>query len=372
MQSVRAFTQDQLEELEIIQVCPREPWKALPFQTIFIDTNKDLAIQQVDQSALRDSEVAVFTDASEIDGHLGAAAVVLDDDNIVRQTKRIGIGSNKHWTIHAAELIAIYYGIWTAGEVQLGQGGQQKRVYTIFSDAKTALQAIENPSRRSGQHIVQAIIELACFLKEGLQIEINLRWIPSHAGIAGNEIADRMAKEATRQLRGHHFRRLAALQKDRSKAKIYRDWTKAWKITSKGQTLRRIDTATPSIHVRKLYDQLSRSRASLLAQLRTGHSWLNSFRKKIGRSNDDRCECGAQETIVHVFVDCPKLRELRTQLRQKIGNRFNSLSTMLGGKPHENGTVRAVKDWTISRAALDAVLDFAEQSGRFCSRATEE
>ena len=120
-------------------MCPREPWKALPFQTIFIDTNKDLAIQQVDQSALRDSEVAVFTDASEIDGHLGAAAVVLDDDNIVRQTKRIGIGSNKLWTIHAAELIAIYYGIWTAGEVQLGQGGQQKRVYTIFSDAKTAL-----------------------------------------------------------------------------------------------------------------------------------------------------------------------------------------------------------------------------------------
>ena len=42
---------------------------------------------------------------------------------------------------------------------------------------------------------------------------------------------------------------------------------------------------------------------------------------------------GAIETVVHVLVDCPKLREARQQLRTKVGYAFNSIATMLGGRP---------------------------------------
>jgi hypothetical protein len=106
----------------------------------------------------------------------------------------------------------------------------------------------------------------------------------------------------------------------------------------------------------------------VLAQLRTGHSWLRTFRKKIKKSEDDRCECGARETVVHVFVDCPKLREARQKLRQRIGSRFNSVSLMLGGKPNDFRHETSGK-WTISKKELNAVLDFAEETQRFINRA---
>jgi hypothetical protein len=37
------------------------------------------------------------------------------------------------------------------------------------------------------------------------------------------------------------------------------------------------------------------------------------------------------ETVAHVVVDCPRLREARQQLRNKVGDAFNSIASMLGG-----------------------------------------
>ncbi len=73
--------------------------------------------------------------------------------------------------------------------------------------------------------------------------------------------------------------------------------------------------------------------------------------------------------MVHVLVDCPKLRETRQQLRNKIGNAFNSIAGMLGGRPYDNQG--KAKGWTINNSVLDAVLDFAEESKRFTSRAPQ-
>jgi len=74
----------------------------------------------------------------------------------------------------------------------------------------------------------------------------------------------------------------------------------------------------------------------VLVQLGTGHSWLATHARINGFSEEDKCECGARETVVHVLVDYPKLRELRQQLRSKIGDAFNSIVGMLGGRPHGN------------------------------------
>lgn len=66
---------------------------------------------------------------------------------------------------------------------------------------------------------------------------------------------------------------------------------------------------------------------------------------------------GAHEEMV-----CPKLRELRAELRMKSGDAFRSLASLLGGPTKgEKG-----KPGTISRSkAVQAVLDFAELHSRF-------
>ena len=80
-----------------------------------------------------------------------------------------------------------------------------------------------------------------------------------------------------------------------------------------------------------MYGSLPRNRAYLLTQLRTGHSWLATHGKLHGFREDNKCECGAPETVVHVLIDCPKLKDLRHKLRKEIGPAFNNIQDMLGG-----------------------------------------
>ncbi|CRL26884.1 unnamed protein product [Penicillium camemberti] len=158
-----------------------------------------------------------------------------------------------------------------------------------------------------------------------------------------------------------------------------------WKSSTKGSHLRKIDNTLPAAHTRKLYGSQPRNRAYsaqhgptpssgcgpcwaeyLFTQLRTGHNWLSTYAKTFDFREDDQYVCGAQETVTHVLVDCPRLRELRRKLRREVGDAFNSVSSLLGGSTEG----KKGKPDTVSRAkTVNAVLDFAEASQRFRSRA---
>ena len=191
--------------------------------------------------------------------------------------------------------------------------------------------------------------------------------MPGHCENAGNDAADRLAKEAAQPGKTHPFRPLLTRENAFIHDKIHAQWAREWKSSTKGLHLRKIDDALPARYTRKLYGNLPRNRAYLLTQLRTGHNWLSSYRKKIGYSDDDRCECGAQETVAHVLMECPRLREPRIELRRQVEDALNSVSSLLGGSNEgEKG-----KPDTASRAkTVRAVLDFAEASQRFRSRAS--
>jgi hypothetical protein len=101
-------------------------------------------------------------------------------------------------------------------------------------------------------------------------------------------------------------------------------------------------------------------------QLRTGHSWLASHAKLHRFREDDKCECGARETVVHVLINCPRLSTLRQKLRKEVGEAFNNISLMLGGRDRQEPKKL---DSSAQRSAVNAVLDFAKASLRFQSRA---
>lgn len=93
---------------------------------------------------------------------------------------------------------------------------------------------------------------------------------------------------------------------------------------------------------------------------------VSTYAKSFRFRDDDRCVCGAQEIVTYVLEDCPNLRDIRRGLRREVGDAFGSVSSLLGGSTEgETG-----KPDTVSRAkTVKAVLDFAEASHRFWSRA---
>ena len=65
----------------------------------------------------------------------------------------------------------------------------------VLLDNTTAVKARRNDQEKSPQAAVEVFTRLA---RQAISVEI--RWIPAHAGIMGNEDADRLAKIALRNL----------------------------------------------------------------------------------------------------------------------------------------------------------------------------
>lgn len=159
---------------------------------------------------------------------------------------------------------------------------------------------------------------------------------------------------------------LLSMESARLRGNILNQWEQEWRSSNKGGHLRKIDSTLPATYTRRLYGNLPRNQVYLLTQLRTGHSWLSTYAKAFRFRDDDRCVCGAQETVTHVLVDCPDLRDIRRELRREVGDAFSSVSSLLGGSTEG----KRGKPDTVSRAkTVKAVLDFAEASQRFWSRA---
>src|SRR5207248_7622603 len=116
-----------------------------------------------------------------------------------------------------------------------------------------------------------------------------------------------------------------------------------------------------------------KSWSALLAQLRTGHSFLQDYQLRVRRQGDGGCACGeAKETVGHVLLACKLYTSLRRTLRSKIGGQASgSIKRMLGAPSwrfiRKNGKMQKVKNSPDVETVV-AVLGFAEQTGRFTLR----
>ena len=332
-EAMKTMDLGRLEALETINPSPLAPWAPPVFAEISIDTDREEASERA--AALLDTpDMVVYSDASATGGQTGAAAVMLDQNQNITRSRQISVGLTTHWSIHAAELIGIHQAIeMITDQVSGGQiaGHLQGQTITILSDSQSALQAIARPSNKSGQHIVHSILEATKSLTAH-NVRLRLQWVPGHSDNPGNDAADRMAKAAVGSDESHQFRHLASRQKKSNEDKIVTEWENAWKSSEKGGHLRQIDTMLPSPRTRRLYDSLPRNRAYLLTQLRTGHSWLATHAKRQRFRDDDKCQCGAKETVVHVLVDCPRLKTYDSNCGGRLGKHSTTYRPCLEGR----------------------------------------
>ena len=130
-------------------------------------------------------------------------------------------------------------------------------------------------------------------LKEATDKTIIIQWVPGHVGVDENEMADRVAKEATSL-----DQRDVPIELNLIKNKVKQIITSSW--VSKHTNWRKTKDDEKGI---------PRSVRIELARYRTGHSLLlKRYKNKVGLTADATCDdCQEEdETMEHNLLRCPR------------------------------------------------------------------
>ncbi|XP_036138478.1 uncharacterized protein LOC118644325 [Monomorium pharaonis] len=253
----------------------------------------------------RDGDVW-FTDGSRTSAGSGAG--------LYCQRDRAGIvvPLGEHATVFQAEVLAIM-----RCAQNLLESDRMGRRIRICSDSQAALKALEGPRINS-----RLVWDCKCILDElAEKNDVGLVWVPGHAGIKDNEMADLLAKEAaeTRLLGPEPAVGISFyLGRGRIRSWLRDQHLEYWKkeTESKCRQARVMLGECLSRDLARSIRSLGRGDARLARQLLTGHGDLNYHLHKLGHSDTPSCRlCGEEEeTSLHILGNCPALVGPRTRL----------------------------------------------------------
>ena len=197
------------------------------------------------------------------------------------------------------------------------------KVYIIFSDSKSCLQAINQYDPRNP--VIQEIRQLISQLTQS-EKEVVLCWLPSHIGIDGNEAADDAAKKALSRAPGPAaipYSDLLPICTEFAKKK----WQSRW-ISDKDNKLRAIE---PLVGKGQDYTGLTRRESTRLTRLRIGHSLLTHGHLMKGENRPEYQRCRVPLTIEHLMLTCQATKKSRDEHLRGTTS-MNSVFTSTGKK----------------------------------------
>ncbi|PPQ91505.1 hypothetical protein CVT25_013881 [Psilocybe cyanescens] len=230
---------------------------------------------------------------------VGASAVMYYAEcNKPAQTIQYQLGQDTEYSTDNAEAVGVTLGCWMLrNSSRLGPLSS-----SIYTDSKNVIKATTTRTPKSGSYLVEELNKIAAGLMGHEQIQYHgekftLRWIPAHKNITGNETADMEAQRAAageqlapQSLLLHYLRnRKLPISPKHLKScmqiSLNDEATRQWNTSHRKQSFANIDTGYPFNNFRKIQNTMTRTKANIYMQLRTGHIPLNSYLHHFGKSD---------------------------------------------------------------------------------------
>ena len=155
--------------------------------TASIADSVDEALENLEND---ESEVKVLTDSSGMEGKIGMAAILYQNGRM--KTKlQYQLGSQRHHTVYEGEGVGAVLGT----KLVSNEWGVRSAIFYIDNQVSIMATQLINPT--SGHHIFDTFNKNIDTLKKkhsGIRLEI--KRMPGHKGVEGNEQADVQAKKA--------------------------------------------------------------------------------------------------------------------------------------------------------------------------------
>jgi hypothetical protein len=318
-------------------------------------------------------QIKIYTHASGRKGKIGIGIVTMVGNQTNKSMSRT-IGRHEEINIYFAQIGAILEALVLTERIfETTPALKNAMEVVIYSSGQSALQSILKPYAQSGQAAIQEVIRhLTRHQQENTKITI--QWLPGSNEEKGAQLAKAAAAYATQDRWTINPPHWAKIQLKSTTWRMAREALQQTRIkqfnqSTGGKYTRTLDTALPGRHTQKLYDQLTRAQATTLAQLRTGHSPLNTFLHRIGSTTSDLCECAeGPETVEHFLFYCTRWEHLRVEMKTVLGHQYGNLSHALGGKPPRPLTndrpTDHIQHWKPDMEIVKAILLFTAKTKR--------
>ena len=214
---------------------------------------------------------------------------------------------------HSSIFTAECFGIKRALNLILRIPATECMKYVIFSDSKSVLESLLNYN--SNNVIIKECLDLIRRIIR-LKKTVAFCWVPGHAGIAGNELADQAAKRALRRVVAPQFRIPYQDFFPLVRAFVMERWQRRWDLA---HTIRpnKLHVIQPIISIPK-HLNLTRKEESVYHRLRIGHTRLTQaylFEQRGPVKIPPFCHyCGDPDeylTVHHFLIDCQEFRHVR-------------------------------------------------------------